>query len=124
MPRSRLDHEENVLRGEPASLGIARGHARIVLKKEDFQRVKSGDIMVCHETNPTWVPLFSVAGGLVTDEGGVLSHAAVIAREFGLPAVVGVKEATLRLRDDHLVEVDGSLGRVRIIEENFEKQSA
>ena len=118
------DHEVNVLRGESASLGVARGHARIVLKKEDFQRVKSGDIMVCHETNPTWVSLFSVAGGLVTDEGGVLSHAAVIAREFGLPAVVGVKEATLRLRDDQLVEVDGSSGRVRIIEENFEKQSA
>jgi pyruvate,water dikinase len=112
---AQQDDKSSVLKGESASLGVARGPARIVLGKDDFQRVNPGDILVCHEMNPSWVPLFSVAASLVSDEGGVLSHAAVLVREFGLPGVVGVVDATQRLRDGQIVEVDGDSELVRMV---------
>ena len=84
----------SVARGTGASAGIVRGPARVVLGPDDFDRVQPGDIIVCPSSNPSWVPVFTIAGGLVTNTGGVLSHAAVVAREFGLPAVVGTGDAT------------------------------
>ena len=66
-------------------------------------------------SNPSWVPLFAIAGGLITDTGGVLSHAAVVAREFGLPAVVGTGDATARIANGRMVELDGSSGTVRLL---------
>ena len=66
-------------------------------------------------SNPSWVPVFTIAGGLVTNTGGVLSHAAVVAREFGLPAVVGVVGATTKIADGRLVEIDGTAGTVRLL---------
>jgi pyruvate,water dikinase len=103
------------LRGAGASVGVVRGPARVTLGQEDFERVQAGDIIVCPSSNPSWVPLFSVAAGLVTDTGGVLSHAAVVAREFGLPAVVGTRDGTTRIADGRLVELDGSSGVVRLL---------
>jgi pyruvate,water dikinase len=106
---------DGTLRGTGASAGVARGPARIVQGPEDFVRVKRGDIIVAAASNPGWVPLFSIAAGFVTDTGGVLSHAAVVAREFGLPAVVGLGDATTRIPDGRIVEIDGAAGLVRFV---------
>ena len=103
------------LRGTGASAGIVRGPARVTLTQADFEAVRPGDIIVCPSSNPSWVPLFAIAGGLITNTGGVLSHAAVVAREFGLPAVVGTGDATTRIADGRLVELDGSSGIVRLL---------
>jgi pyruvate,water dikinase len=103
------------LRGTGASAGIVRGVARIVLGPHDFDKVEPGDLIVAPSSNPSWVPLFAIAGGLLTNTGGVLCHAAVVAREFGLPAVVGLGDATLRIADGAMVELDGSTGLVRIL---------
>ena len=72
-----------------------RGPARVALGPEDFGRIRPGDIIVCPSSNPSWVPVFAIAGGLVTNTGGVICHAAVVAREFGLPAVVGTDATEL-----------------------------
>jgi phosphohistidine swiveling domain-containing protein len=103
------------IRGTGASAGIVRGRARITLGQADFGAVQAGDIIVCPSSNPSWVPLFAIAGGLITDTGGVLSHAAVVAREFALPAVVGTGDATQRIADGRLVELDGTSGIVRLL---------
>lgn len=106
---------ENELRGTGASAGVVRGPARVILSQDDFGRVRQGDIIVAPASNPSWVPVFTIAGGLITNTGGVLSHAAVVAREFGLPAVVGATEATSRIVDGRLVEIDGTAGTVRLL---------
>jgi pyruvate,water dikinase len=103
------------LRGTGASAGVARGTARVTLTQADFEAVRPGDIIVCPSSNPSWVPLFAIAGGLITNTGGVLCHAAVVAREFALPAVVGTGDATSRIADGRLVELDGSTGIVRLL---------
>ena len=110
--KSERDDE---VRGTGASAGIARGPARVVIDQSAFGNVQPGDIIVCPSSNPSWVPLFAIAGGLVTDTGGVLSHAAVVAREFGLPAVVGTHGGTAKIADGRLVEIDGSSGVVRLL---------
>ncbi|MDP9250681.1 MAG: PEP-utilizing enzyme [Chloroflexota bacterium] len=107
--------EDGKLQGVGASAGLARGPARVTLSPADFARVQAGDIIVCPSSNPSWVPLFAIAGGLVTNTGGVLSHAAVVAREFGLPAVVGTGDATTRIADGRMVELDGTSGEVRLL---------
>ncbi|HEY3121119.1 MAG TPA: PEP-utilizing enzyme [Vicinamibacteria bacterium] len=104
-----------VLRGMGAGGGRARGPARIVVSEADFPRVQRGDILVCPTTSPSWVPLFDGVAGLVTNTGGLLSHGAILAREFGVAAVVGAREATQRLRDGQWVEVDGAAGFVRVL---------
>jgi phosphohistidine swiveling domain-containing protein len=103
------------LRGTGASAGIVRGTARVVLGPQDFGRVRPGDVIVAPSSNPSWVPLFTIAGGLVTNTGGVVCHAAVVAREFALPAVVGLGGATTRIPDGATVELDGTTGHVRIL---------
>ena len=103
------------LRGTGASPGIVRGPARVALGPEDFGRIRPGDIIVCPSSNPSWVPVFAIAGGLVTNTGGVICHAAVVAREFGLPAVVGVTDATELVADGRQVEIDGARGLVRLL---------
>ena len=120
-PSGRFDGErlastgDDRLQGTGASAGRARGPARVTLTPADFARVQPGDIIVCPSSNPSWVPLFAIAGGLVTNTGGVLSHAAVVAREFGLPAVVGTGDATTRIADGRMVEIDGASGEVRLL---------
>jgi phosphoenolpyruvate synthase/pyruvate phosphate dikinase len=119
-PNDRFDgvrfakDDEAVVRGTGASAGIVRGPARIVLGPDDFERVQPGDILVAPSSNPSWVALFAIAAGLVTNTGGVLSHAAVVAREFGLPAVVGTGDATTRIADGQILELDGTTGFVRL----------
>ena len=114
VPREEAGDAEE-LKGTGASTGVVRGPARVALGSEDFERIQRGDIIVCPSSNPSWVPVFAIAGGLVTNTGGVLSHAAVVAREFGLPAVVGVAGATDKIADGRIVEIDGTAGTVRLL---------
>ncbi|HEV2250984.1 MAG TPA: PEP/pyruvate-binding domain-containing protein [Candidatus Limnocylindria bacterium] len=105
--------ERDVLRGVAASPGRGRGPARLVNGLADFERFQRGDVLVCRSTTVSWVPLFNMASGIVADLGGALSHAALVAREFGIPAVTGTGIALETLIDGELVEVDGTAGTVR-----------
>ncbi|MFB4278173.1 PEP/pyruvate-binding domain-containing protein [Nonomuraea sp. MTCD27] len=100
------------LTGTPGSRGTVTGTARIVRGPGDFARVRPGDILVCPFTDPAWTPLLRIAAGVVTETGGVLSHAAIVAREHAIPAVLGVPNATDRLHDGTVITVDGTTGTV------------
>ncbi len=102
-----------VIKGVPACSGVRRGRAKLVRSSDDFHKITKGDVLVCRSSNVSWIPLFTIAGAVVTDVGGSLSHAAVVAREFGVPAVVGCGIALTTLRDGQMVEVDGDAGVVR-----------
>jgi phosphoenolpyruvate synthase/pyruvate phosphate dikinase len=117
-PRAPIDRAEPVpgeLHGTGASAGIARGPARVLMSLDESDRLAPGDVLVARTTMPAWTPLFAVAAALVTEVGGMLSHPAVTAREYGLPAVLNVADATRTIRDGQLVEVDGTTGVVRIV---------
>ena len=105
----------DVIRGNAASSGKARGTARVILSLAEADKLQEGDVLVAHTTLPPWTPLFAKAAAVVTDVGGVLSHTAVVAREYGIPAVVSTGVGTVRIRDGQIVEVDGSAGTVRIL---------
>jgi phosphoenolpyruvate synthase/pyruvate phosphate dikinase len=105
-----------MLAGSPVSPGVAEGLVRIVVDPHGTQLVP-GEILVCAGTDPAWTPLFLSAGALVMEVGGLMTHGAVVAREYGIPAVVGVHEATTRLRTGQRVRVDGSSGVVTVLEE-------
>lgn len=100
------------LRGIGASAGTYRGRARVIASVNDAARLEAGDVLVCPATAPEWTPYFGVIGALVTNVGGVLTHAAVVAREFRIPAVVGAAGATVTIPDGAMVLVDGSTGVV------------
>ncbi|GAA3674938.1 hypothetical protein GCM10022224_044080 [Nonomuraea antimicrobica] len=100
------------LTGAPGSRGVVTGPARIVRGPGDFARVHPGDILVCPFTDPAWTPLLRIAAGVITETGGVLSHAAIVAREHGIPAVLGIPNATSRLHDDSTITIDGTTGTV------------
>jgi pyruvate,water dikinase len=111
-------HDGDQIVGTPASSGLATGIARVVSGPDDFGRVSSGEILVCTTTTPAWTPLFPSLAGLVTDTGGILCHAAVVAREYGLPAVVGAEVATRVIQDGMRVQVDGATGEVRLLRDD------
>jgi pyruvate,water dikinase len=102
----------SLVTGVPSSPGRARGPARLVRSVDDFARVRRGDVLVCRTTDPAWTPLFRLAAAVVTETGGVLSHAAIVAREFGIPAVVGAVAAMTSLTDGVPVTVDGTVGTI------------
>jgi pyruvate,water dikinase len=101
--------------GIAGSPGVVEGTARVVRTVGDFDEVAEGDILVCQMTNPAWVVLFTKIAGLVTDTGGTTSHPAVLAREFGIPAVVGTSDSTRRISTGDQIRVDGSAGVVEIL---------
>ena len=107
--------------GNPASSGKARGRPRVLLDPSDA-RLEQGEILVAPSTDPGWTPLFMTAGGLVMEKGGAMSHGAVIAREYGIPAVVGVAGALRRIHTGDLIEIDGNAGRVTHIDEATERK--
>ena len=108
--------ETDLIHGLAGSPGVIEGIARLVRSTDEFGEVKDGEILVCQMTNPAWVVLFTRIGGLVTDAGGVASHPAVVAREFGLPAVVGTSVATQRIATGDRVRVNGATGVVEVLE--------
>jgi pyruvate,water dikinase len=106
----------NEIKGFAASSGVVEGPARIVKSVEEISRLKQGDILVCQITNPTWAPIFQTIVAAVSDIGGSMSHAAIVAREYGLPAVVGTGNATSRIKDGQRIRVDGGRGIVTILQ--------
>jgi pyruvate,water dikinase len=103
------------LAGIPGSPGAVEGRARVLRSERDLRNLQPGEILVCPTTAPSWTPVFSLAGGVVTDIGGMMSHAAIVCREYGLPAVVGTGFATTTLRTGDRVRVDGDAGTVTVV---------
>ena len=108
----RREGGEKILEGLAASPGLASGKVKIVKALDHLEKVLEGDVLVTTMTSPDMVPAMRRAAAIVTDEGGLTSHAAIVSRELGVPAVVGTKEATLKLKDDMVVTVDGEKGLV------------
>ncbi|MCC2682441.1 MAG: phosphoenolpyruvate synthase [Nitrosospira multiformis] len=104
--------------GIPTGTGLARGKARLLLHPSDGYKLQQGDILVASSTDPGWTPLFLRAAGLVVETGGYLSHGAIVAREFAIPAVVNLTGVLAELKDGDMVEVDGMNGVVRLLERN------
>lgn len=102
----------NVIKGVAASPGKITGTARVLHGPGDFNQMKPGDVLVASITTPAWTPLFAMASAVVTDVGGPLSHGSIVAREYGIPAVLGTGIATRRIRDGQTVTVDGSAGTI------------
>jgi rifampicin phosphotransferase len=109
---------DNLVSGIPASPGRYTGPVRVIRSEAEFDRLRAGDVLVCPVTSPVWSVLFPSIGALVTDSGGILSHPAIIAREYGLPAVVATGNGTLALHDGQLVTVDGTSGVVQVVPVN------
>lgn len=107
---------DSVLRGLAVSPGIAEGKARVILQGDDVQRLEPGEVLVAPYTDPGWTPYFLAAAAVVVDIGGILSHGSVVAREYGLPAVVNVGVATQRIRTGQRLRVDGGAGTVTLLE--------
>jgi pyruvate,water dikinase len=122
LPRERADAgttvtpaEPGVLRGTAGSPGHVQGPARVVRSMQDVAGVRQGDILVAEMTSPSWTPLFATVAAVVTATGGVLSHSAIVAREYGIPAVVGLGPETAGIQNGQLLAVDGTQGIVRIV---------
>ena len=110
----RDDLPAGALVGLPVSAGVVEGRARVILDMAQAD-LEPGDILVTTYTDPSWTPLFVTIGGLITEVGGLMTHGAVIAREYGLPAVVGVERATRLIRDGQRIRVHGTDGYVEVL---------
>jgi pyruvate,water dikinase len=106
---------DTVIRGSPVSPGVVEGIVHVIFDPRGAQ-LAPGEILVCPGTDPAWTPLFMAAGGLITEVGGMMTHGSVVAREYGIPAVVGVHQATTRLKDGQRVRVDGTAGKIMLLE--------
>jgi pyruvate,water dikinase len=105
---------DNIILGSPVSPGLVEGVVRVVLDARGAQ-LEPGEILVCPGTDPAWTPLLMAAKGLITEVGGLMTHGSVVAREFGIPAVVGVHQATERLKDGQKIRVDGATGEIILL---------
>jgi pyruvate,water dikinase len=112
---SDAEHEEDMLRGLAASPGVYEGPARLVSGPAEFSRIVQGDVLVTISTTEAFNILLPLLGAIVTDAGGLLSHSAIVAREYGIPGVVGTREATARIADGVRVRVDGAAGEVTVL---------
>jgi pyruvate,water dikinase len=108
------DHGDALVSGTPASGGVVTGPVAVIRGPEEFVKLNGGDVLVCPYTNPSWTPLFQRAAAVVVDAGGIGSHAAIVAREYGIPAVMGTAVGTDVLADGQVVTVDGDTGRVTV----------
>jgi len=111
-----LIKDQKEIKGNIGCKGYAKAKAKIVLNKKDFSKFKKGDILITSMTRPEFVPLMKQASGVITDEGGITCHAAIVSRELNVPCIIGTKRATRILKDGDLVEVDADKGIVRILE--------
>jgi len=105
-------HLTPILTGAPASPGIGSGEVKIIRKSKEISKIKEGDVLVAKMTSPDYVPAMKKASAIITDEGGLTSHAAIVSRELGIPCVVGTKDATSKLKEGVIVTVDGEIGEV------------
>ncbi len=113
-PKGEREVQERI-EGFPGSPGVVEGPARVVTDYTEFQKVQAGEILVAPYTGTAWTPLFLKIGGVVTDSGGMLTHAAIAAREYGIPAVVGTWNATNSINDGDIIRIDGNVGVVEVI---------
>jgi phosphohistidine swiveling domain-containing protein len=111
---ARSGGEVETLTGVPAARGVARGPARALNNADVLHRIRPGEVLVCESTSPNWSPAFAKIAACVCDGGGILSHAAIVGREYGVPTVTAVGLATVVIRDGDDVEVDGTRGSVTI----------
>jgi pyruvate,water dikinase len=109
------DDDESTVRGYAASPGVVEGVARVLLNVNDIGQIREGEVLVCPVTAPSWGPVFGKIAAAVSDIGGTMSHAAIVAREYGMPAVVGTGSATARIRTGDRVRVDGDRGIVTVL---------
>jgi pyruvate,water dikinase len=112
---SQEEHTETTLRGLAASRGVYEGPARRVSDPSEFARIAQGDVLVTESTTEAFNILLPLLGAIVTDAGGLLSHAAIVSREYGIPGVVGTREGTERIADGARVRVDGDKGEVTVL---------
>jgi len=114
-----LEHAEckgMTIQGVAASPGVAEGTARVIYSDKEFHKLKRGDILIAHNTDPGWTPLFLAISGIVVEIGGILNHCAIVAREYNIPAVVGIVNVTKQINDGQRVRVNGNTGTVEILE--------
>jgi pyruvate,water dikinase len=109
------DGESSELHGSAAAQGVVEGVARVVRSVDQIGEVRDGEVLVCGSTSPAWAPIFSRIIATVTDIGGVMSHTAIVCREYGLPAVVGTGRATERIKTGDRIRVDGTAGTVTLL---------
>ena len=114
MPVNGAGAGEDIIRGTAAAPGVARGVARVARSLTEACAVQPGEVLVCEMTLPTWTPLFATIAAVVADTGGILSHCAIVARESGIPCVVGTRVGTRTIADGMLLTVDGSRGTVQL----------
>lgn len=105
-----------VLKGSAASRGNATGKVRVIKDESEFSKFDAGEILVARQTSPAWTPLFAAAKAVITELGGITSHAAIVAREYGIPAIVAVKDATKILKNGQIVKIDGLNGIIEVEE--------
>ena len=116
MPAASEEQTGNLIKGTGASAGTITAPARVLAGPQDFGLMQPGDVLVASITTPAWTSLFAMASGVVTDIGGPLSHSSIVAREYGIPAVLGTAVATRRIRSGQLILVDGDAGTVRLLD--------
>ncbi len=114
-----IEKKEDSLTGLPVSAGVYEGKVKVLYSAEEGSKLEKGDVLVTRGANPAWTPLFLNIGGLVMETGGPISHGSVVAREYGVPAVVGIGNATSILKDGQIVRVNGETGTVEIIDESI-----
>jgi pyruvate,water dikinase len=115
VPSSESEQTEHILKGVGASAGIVTATACVLSSPQDFNRMQPGNVIVAPITTPAWTPLFAMASAVVTDIGGPLSHGSIVAREYGIPAVLGTGIATRRIHQGQRITVDGSAGVVTLL---------
>jgi phosphohistidine swiveling domain-containing protein len=116
MPAASEDQTGDLIKGIGGSMGTVTAPARVLGGPQDFGQMQPGDVLVASITTPAWTSLFAMASGVVTDIGGPLSHSSIVAREYGIPAVLGTAVATRRIRSGQLIKVDGDAGTVRLLD--------
>ena len=113
-PSSKRSNSGPVLAGTAVSGGRITATAKVVLDPVDHNTLEPGEILVARATDPGWTPLFRIAGGLILEKGGMLSHGAIVAREFGIPAVANVENATTLIKDGQILSINGDTGEIRV----------
>ena len=111
------DPDSNTMEGVPVSPGTITAPASLIKTPAEFDQMRPGSILVCPMTNPAWTPLFAHASGLVTDMGGILGHGSIVAREYGIPAVVGTGTSTVRIKHGQMISIDGDTGVVTLLDD-------
>jgi pyruvate,water dikinase len=114
IPVSGNEHDGTLIKGVPTSAGKVTAPACVLHGPEDFDQMRPGDVLVAGTTTPAWTPLFAMAAAVVADIGGPLSHGSIVAREFGIPAVMGTGSATKRIQNGQMITVDGNAGTVEL----------